>query len=110
MTEAQAKRMAKLAEEHANKYCGNANEYVRIAAGLDFKVGFQAAMKEMETCAEAMKEREAKLRDALMFYADMGSYCTFHPYNENNPKTFSPVIQDEGKIAKKALAESEGEK
>ena len=47
-----------------------------------------------------------RLADALAFYAKSESYCKiFAPHiNQYDPRTFAPVLQDDGSIARQALA------
>lgn len=67
---------------------------------LDAEMAEEAAARI--TALEAENER---LREALAFYADIASYCKLYipGIPESDPRTFAPVLQDDGKQARQAL-------
>ncbi len=59
---------------------------------------------------ETLQSKLAVCEKALDFYGDKGSYCClFIPeLPKDDPRTFAPVLRDDGKIATEALKEING--
>lgn len=62
-------------------------------------------VKNLTAALTTAREREARLVEALKFYADSGNYCRlfFPSMSPDDPRTFAPVLQDGGKCASAAL-------
>lgn len=56
-----------------------------------------------------LREQLAGAHEALRFYANNDNYCVLYPFNEKDPRTFAPVLQDCGKTALAALPASADE-
>ncbi len=92
MTEKQLERRDKLANEHGDKFCRERNELWWMRTS-DYKTGYTAAHND---CAGIIE----KLEKALEFYGNKDNHV-IRPAN----KPDTPVIQDMGGGARKALAE-----